>query len=290
MLSDLIDFCVQKWLYRRSVAHNARLPKLAVWSNDYIGTAISLYGYFEKPYIDAVNRLLDQLDLQFDVFVDCGANIGNHSVFLGRRFRSVIAVEAHPVTFRLLQVNCPGPRYTLVNKAASDVKRQVSMTAVGVNLGGTKITAGDPSDPALHVIADADRLDSIVGERTDVEFLKIDVEGHELQVLRGCPVLLERKPVVMFEQNSWDTVRASETAAGLLQSLGYRFIAFRSNDPNEPGSKIRKLGRLFSLTLLGSSVAAEALDSVPPGETFACVVALHPARHPISSAVIRSLR
>jgi FkbM family methyltransferase len=289
MLSNLIDFFVQKWLYRKSVVHNNSLPKLAVWSNDYIGAAISIHGYFEKPYIDAVNRLLDSLDLQFAAFVDCGANIGNHSVFLGHRFRSVIAVEAHPANFRLLQVNCSGSRYILVNKAASDVRQDVRMKTVGVNMGGTKITDAGPSDHSPYVITEADRLDCIVGDQEEVEFLKIDVEGHELQVLRGAPNLLGKKPVIMFEQNSWDTANASETAAGLLKAKGYKFIVFRSNDPNEPGSKIQKLRRLFFLTLFGPRVAAATLESVPPGETFACVVAIHPSRHSISPDVVRGL-
>jgi hypothetical protein len=61
-------------------------------------------------------------------------------------------------------------------------------------------------------------LDEVLGEpRIDV--IKIDVEGWELDVLRGATVTLERhRPLLYIEamQNQFDAVRAHLSAAGYV--------------------------------------------------------------------------
>lgn len=42
-------------------------------------------------------------------------------------------------------------------------------------------------------------------EKTDIHFVKMDVEGAETSVFRGMQKLLLRKPVVVFEYNPWDS-------------------------------------------------------------------------------------
>ncbi len=72
---------------------------------------------------------------------------------------------------------------------------------------------------ALHVpIA---RLDAVIQE--DVAFVKIDVEGHELNVLNGAVALLERsQPVFLVEAEDRHRAAATESVFEFFRDKGYR--------------------------------------------------------------------
>jgi hypothetical protein len=55
-ISRLLDYITMKWLYQKSLRNNHSGPQLAVHSNDYIGASISLYGMFEKEYIERLKK------------------------------------------------------------------------------------------------------------------------------------------------------------------------------------------------------------------------------------------
>ena len=68
----------------------------------------------------------------------------------------------------------------------------------------------------------------------DVGFIKIDVEGHELMVLRGALNTIERNnPVICIEQNDatekWDKGRKFE-ALDFLKDIGYEVVDTRKWD------------------------------------------------------------
>jgi FkbM family methyltransferase len=49
--------------------------------------------------------IFSKIDTQSGTMIDIGANVGNHSVFLSKFFRQIIAFEPHPRNFLLLQAN-----------------------------------------------------------------------------------------------------------------------------------------------------------------------------------------
>lgn len=64
-----------------------------------------------------------------------------------------------------------------------------------------------------------DRLDNITFEDNTIDFIKIDVEGHELEVLQGArETLLKYRPVVFVEISSENKTKVHE----YLTKLGYR--------------------------------------------------------------------
>jgi hypothetical protein len=66
--------------------------------------------------------------------------------------------------------------------------------------------------------------------KENVGFVKIDVEGHEMEVLRGAELLLRRqRPTILIEIEERHRPGAIETACGLMASLGYAgFFVFDS--------------------------------------------------------------
>ncbi len=121
------------------------------------------------------------------VFVDIGANVGNHTIYVCNFLHpaQVIVIEPNPAAIPILKINV----------ALNGLQRLVDLSHLGVgfsdapgkaqavrfsdNLGGTTLRITEESG-GLPLI----RGDDILMQRR-VDFLKIDVEGMEMAVLAG---------------------------------------------------------------------------------------------------------
>ncbi len=157
--------------------------------------------------------------------LDIGANFGVFTRLFSQLVGphgSVIAFEPVPLTFRTLAAGIERYRLTnvrAVNKAVSDHAGAVSMVVPsyagnkGDNLYEARIVNSSASQKTLAV--DSVTIDSLQLPRVD--FMKIDVEGHELEVLQGSRQTLERHhPALMVE------VTSSRTVDFLCKEMGYR--------------------------------------------------------------------
>lgn len=170
--------------------------------------------FFFGAYEPEVRQLLRSLCPPGGVAIDVGANVGCHTLAMaaaaGGRGR-VLAFEPSPQSFRRLAAN-----------VALNGMRQV--TAMNVALGerpGNLELASPPPAHAQHGMAtfhaanladatpeivrvpvEVRTLDGVVAEHAPerVDVIKIDVEGHEMQVLHGASHTLGRyRPAVVFE-------------------------------------------------------------------------------------------
>lgn len=172
-------------------------------------------------------------------FVDVGANIGNHSVYFGKFLADrVICVEPSaaliPVLQRNLQTN--GVIDPIVIHGAlgaeSGVGRVVAPPSDAHNIGMTQVeTVGDARDASepvsittLDAIGDIVTADSSFSDRTHlpIRLVKIDVEGMELDVLRGGEsVLSQQRPQLAIELGN---AEHRETVCAYLARFGYEPI------------------------------------------------------------------
>lgn len=152
-----------------------------------------------------------------DLFVDVGANVGSYTVWAGELGAEVIALEPATDTYALLLENLRRNPYCV----------RPFRVAAGALAGTAYFTtgrdAGNRFDPAGETEVEVVTVDSLVGDRA-VAGLKIDVEGFEIEVLRGCARALADRRVRMI-QLEWNTT--SQRALGSDRRHIASFLAER---------------------------------------------------------------
>jgi FkbM family methyltransferase len=135
------------------------------------------------------------------LILDCGANVGLSSYFFKSLYpnATVKAFEADPSIFQFLKsninANLPSGSVECINKAIWVDDAGISFNPEGAD--GGSITKTEPGK--LHV--DSVRLrDLLVSERID--FLKIDIEGAEYEVLLDCDGHFQNVERLFFEYHS----------------------------------------------------------------------------------------
>jgi FkbM family methyltransferase len=149
------------------------------------------------------------------VFVDVGANVGTYAMVLARHVGpagKVIAIEPHPVTHARLAFNNSASGYTqvsLVSAAAGAADGELMIETDGDNFGASHIVTGEASGKAIKV--PSLRLQRILEDAgvTQVDALKIDIEGFEDRALipffKDAPQTLWPRAVVIehLSANEW---------------------------------------------------------------------------------------
>ena len=226
----------------------------AWWSGDDNSVLVHLEGHDAADKIAYVIRTqktfweVDQLEYiamvgpRGGIYLDVGSNIGNHAVFFGRFCADhVVAIEPNPrlrpILSRNIDANALGQRTTIVPVGISDVEGVGSMALRDEhegNIGASHITPG-PAATADESVT-LRRLDDVIAELTPslpsvpITFLKIDVEGMEMGVLRSAATLLrEHRPQIFIELI---TEAALETAASLLREFGYQSVDRLGSPPS----------------------------------------------------------
>ncbi len=145
--------------------------------------------------------------------LDVGANIGLTAIALGRLCTQgrVFAIEASPDTYPFLYQNIARSGLKNVrceNLAAAATPGEVELSHPAVFSAGAfvsdkyQVAKESLTQYRVRACPMDDYLDGRGVERID--FIKIDVEGFELNVLRGARRTIERcKPIVFCEVNHW---------------------------------------------------------------------------------------
>ena len=234
--NKILKLMVDHINHSAAVKNLEKFPQLAIFSFDSIGLNINLYGRYESAALNLVETFIKSKIEGADtkVVIDIGANIGNHSVFLSNFFKKVYAFEPNPVTFELLTINT---KYAPVknnievfNFGLSDTNALLPFSVNPHNIGGSFISEEDENEfPKIKV--QVKKLDDINEVRDEpISLIKIDVEGHELKVLRGAQETITKwQPAIIFEQHASEIVNGSSAAVRLLSDLNYEFYEIRKN-------------------------------------------------------------
>jgi FkbM family methyltransferase len=206
-------------------------------NDTFIGKSLEWYGEWSEFEID----LLKQFIKEGDTIIDVGANIGTHTVAFSRlagKEGKVFAFEAQPRLEAILAANIQLNQLGNVywdNKAIGKENVNILLSDVppddvSCNFGSFRLidNEGKVSKVAkgLYGAIDMITIDSFAADLSP-SVIKIDVEGMELDVIRGAKETISRcKPVLYFEYG--DRTDGDQVDA-LLHEIGY--VAFWSVGP-----------------------------------------------------------
>jgi len=176
---------------------------LAYWKNDeVIGKNLREYGEYQQKEIDLLVGLLNSVNSKQKVVWDIGANIGVHTSAFSKHSTFVCSWEANPQNFKLLRMNTQGklaPNVKVHNVAISNGKKDtIQIQDFDQSKSSNKGELSIVEKGGVEISARS--IDSYMMNYPLPSLIKIDVEGHELEVLQGALVMLKTvKPILYFE-------------------------------------------------------------------------------------------
>lgn len=195
---------------------------------------------FHPLYERATRAWLDAaLSGRVGVMIDVGAYCGSFCLRHRDRFQRIYAFEPFPDNYQALVTNLAlshADQIVPVNLAASDKPGRARLY---LGTPGTQTLV--PTASGAHIEVEAVTLDDFAArtgiKAVDVRLIKIDVEGAELDVLRGARVLLQGAPILVLEANTNDSaqkLREFLSGFGFVEEamLDHRNFVFRKLDEN----------------------------------------------------------
>jgi FkbM family methyltransferase len=161
-----------------------------------------------------------------DTFVDVGANVGLYACTVARRLRLrpgrnlVYAFEPNPDTFRRLERSAVPLGVRAVRCAVSDRAGVLEFVCGAVSNVFTAVEhAAGCHFPNERVTVNCRRLDEMELEGSAF-IIKIDVEGHEVNVLQGAVRLFEAGSVKAVYIDGYE----NPAVEGFLRAHGFEFL------------------------------------------------------------------
>ena len=169
--------------------------------------------------------------------IDVGANAGVYTFSAAKRVGKsglVLSVEPFSQCVNYLNETCRINQLDWVKVcagAASDRNGKAKLSLSSASELNELISEeeGKARDASSFEEVECFTLDSLIEkyEVSRVDFLKIDAEGHELQVLKGCDrILTEFAPIILYE-NIAGHQGSNLPVADYLRSIGYQLFRYQ---------------------------------------------------------------
>jgi FkbM family methyltransferase len=215
--------------------------------DEFVGRSLELYGEYSPDEISIFNMVLRP----GDVAVEVGSNIGALTVPMARLCKRVYAFEAQPENFELLKKNLRENDIDNVSPfqiAISDVSGATHVSSLEFlghhNFGRVETGTGDSR-------VELATIDHLLRREMKIKFIKIDVEGGELEVLRGAADIIKRDRPLLYVEN--DRQDKSAELVGWLIDNGYRCFWHRPPlyyENNFRNHRINAFGNIVSLNMI----------------------------------------
>jgi FkbM family methyltransferase len=209
---------------------------ITVNPRETIGRAIWAQGVYDLVVTELVWRLVDPGDLTVDV----GANIGYVTAALGVRVGKtgrVHSFEPHPVLARQFRANLENWIQhsefgeVVAHEFALSNQNSAATLEIPDDFSGNEGTARLASAPSTSgnrcFTVRTRRLEDFLDEPGEISLIKVDVEGHELEVFEGMGSLLAERRVrdILFEEHAPFPAETHK----LLQLMGYTIFCFETH-------------------------------------------------------------
>lgn len=239
---------------------------LNAFEGDSITREVQQKGEYDSNTLDSLSEILKSI--QPNTSLDVGANIGNHVLLIANHSKKVIAFEPVNFVFDVLQSNIKqnhAHNITAANLGLSDKSAELIIHIPNNgNLGSSSIetNAGVGDQLTIHTVTGDDYLkQNFDGEQID--FIKIDVEGHEAMALMGLKLaIVKHQPLMLLEWKSANTI-AQFQSFNLIDQLfpGYEkySLSYTANKKVYANSSLGFIKRIFH-KIIGSRWCLSQFD------------------------------
>lgn len=233
-LITLIKIPLRFFLNKLSQSHLKKYQPIASYSYDYISQTIAIDGVYEIKDLELINSFLKNKfpDVLKGTCLDIGANIGNHTLFYAKYFNNIFSFEPLPMNFKLLEIN------------TNDLKNvKIFNYAIGAenfsrdffydyrNLGGSSFKNIN-HDSLNKLSLPIKKLDDLNLDLVNVTFIKLDVEGSEIDVIKGGLNTIKKTfPIIAFEQQKNDFQNGTSKVIEELKKIGYKKFLVSKTKP-----------------------------------------------------------
>ncbi|MEG3841400.1 FkbM family methyltransferase [Microcoleus sp. herbarium14] len=214
-----------------------------------------------NPEVNVARYLCDRSRLA----VDIGAHSGSFTHDLAQYSAGCEAFEANPILASLLEENCKGEAVRIHSCALSDREQQTEL--IVPSLDGNEFSALGTIEPENNFSGVELRKFTVSCYPLDsfnfppVGFIKIDVEGHELAVIKGAQLTIERdRPSFLIEAEERHKPGSVENLLNYFSNCGYEgfFLLGRQILPVNQFNLARH-----------QSASSIKFDKIIPGKTYA---------------------
>ncbi len=180
------------------------------------------------------------------IFIDIGANMGVYPLLLKDKFRKFILFEPIKETANICEANMKlnGIKYELYGIALGNSSGEIKF-----DFKGNFDTTAKISKDSGNYIVKIDKLDNIIPEKYygDLSFIKIDVEGFELDVLKGAEKIIEESSVRLIQFERLKTTPL-EPLLEFFKKRGWKVFALgKGKLPSFDGELIKHSHDLFAI-------------------------------------------
>ena len=223
-------------------------PMMFNVNDTFIGRQLDVYGEFHEKQ----GSLFREVVKPGDTAVDLGANIGGHTIPLAKHIGpqgSLIAFEPQRVIFTILCGNIAlntlqnvTPIRAAIGAEPATIKVPALDPRHAANFGGLELGGGGESVSMMTV----DQL-----QLQSCHFMKIDIEGMEIEALRGAAATIARHRPALYVEN--DRPDRSAALIAMLLEADYRLwwhVPALFNPDNFFGRQDNIFGPMVSVNIL----------------------------------------
>ena len=176
-------------------------------------------------------KIIPDLLVNCNRAIDIGANVGVWSYWLSKHAKKVESFEPNPKIFNVLKnikiKNVNTYNIALSNKSGS-VDLLIPKGSKGFSNQGASLSSIKVQGEHKSLSIQAKCLDEY--NFLDVNFIKIDVEGHEHEVIEGAKETIKKcKPTMVIEMEEKHNKIPIEDQISSVEKLGYRCYVLINN-------------------------------------------------------------
>ena len=195
-------------LWNHACVYTKNGTKMFINQNDHVISKQLAFRYSYEE--EEINFLKTKISPGMTV-IDIGANIGYHTLLFSKwvkPYGKIFAFEPDPTNFKLLKKNITANQIKNIvsfKNAVSDKNDKISLFLSEDNSGDHRINdllIFKNDNMRKKIGTHSVKLDSVFSKSQKIDFIKIDIQGSEIQALNGMQNILKNRKNSYFNDDS----------------------------------------------------------------------------------------